>query len=139
MAARFPPCAMRARSRSAADWASVSASGTKTIFRRRSESMRSSRDRSPTPTITGQQLVGLFGPFAAGLVGGEVRCAGPAPGIDKGLHHAPACLDGVGTLEQGGIADHAVVDQRLVAGARRGLEIVLVVEIHADARNRDGG
>src|SRR5262245_24366139 len=139
MAARFLPCAMRAKSRSAADSASASASETKTIWPRRSEVMSSSRDRPPMPTLAGQQPVGLFWAFAAGLVGGEIRCAGLAPGIDKGLHHAPARLDAVSTLEQGGIADHAVVDQRLVAGARRGLEIVLVVERHPDARNRDRG
>src|SRR5262249_19732544 len=138
-AARLPPCAMRARSRSAAVWASASTSETKTSCRRCPEFMGSSRDRSPTPTVAGQQPVGLFGARAAALVRGEIRCAGLAPGIDEGLEQGAARLDGVSALEQGGVADHAVVDQRLIAGARRGLEIVLVVEPHSDARHRDGG
>src|SRR5262249_1630866 len=134
-AARLPPCAMRVKSRSAADLASASTSETKTICRRRSEVMRSPRDRPPMLTIPLQQPLSLVRTFAARLVAGEIRCAGLAPGVNKRLYDAPAGLDAVSSLEQNGIADHAVVDQRLVAGARRGREIVLVVERHADPRN----
>src|SRR5207244_4885376 len=45
----------------------------------------------------------------------------------------PAGFDAVRALEQGRIADHAVVDQRFVAGARLGVEVVAIAEIHPHA------
>ena len=46
------------------------------------------------------------------------------------LHDAPARHHAVGALKQGGVADHAVVNQGLIPGARCVLEVILVVEVH---------
>ena len=104
----------------------------------------SAGERAPAPAVARQQRVGLARPGAAGRIDRQRRRAILRPGVEHRLHHAPAGLDVVGALEQRRIADHAVIDQRLVAGARRGLEIVLVVELHLDAadlhaRSRDLG
>src|SRR6516162_2182447 len=83
-----------------------------------------SHDRPPTAAVPGEEAVGLDGPLAAGLVHGKVLAAGAAPGVDEGLDHAPAGFDSVGALEQDGVADHAVIDQRLVSGARRNVDVM---------------
>lgn len=72
----------------------------------------------------GEQVVRLFGACASGGVGGHRRTARPC--VERGLHGPPAGLDVVGALEQRGIADHRVINQRLVPGARLAPEIVLV-------------
>src|SRR5262249_41532523 len=91
-----------------------------------------SSNRSPAPAILGQQFVGLRRSIAAGLIGREVSRASVGPCIDERLHDAPASLNAVGSLEQDRITDHAIVDQRLVAGTLHGIEIVLVLERHAN-------
>src|SRR5215467_5433425 len=124
----------RANSRSAAISASASASAATMICGRAFEAM-SPTNRPPAASVTGEQALRLFRAFAARLVGCEVLCAGVAPGIDERLHCAPARLDAIGALEQRGVTDHAVVDQRLVAGAPCRFEIILVIERHPNACN----
>src|SRR6202011_6169550 len=60
------------------------------------------------------------------------------PGVEDGLHRPPARLDIVGALEQRRVADHAVIEQRLVAGAGRHVEIALIGEVHADVAKLHG-
>ena len=62
-------------------------------------------------------VVGVVGAFAAGLVDLQPLGAGLLPGIEERLHRLPAGFDAVGALKQDVVADHAVVDQRLIAGA----------------------
>src|SRR5262249_55210537 len=136
-AARSLAGVTRANSRSAAISASASASAATMICGRPPEAM-SPANRPPAAPVTGQQALRLFRAFAAGLVGREVLCAHVAPGIKEGLHDAPTRLDAIGALKQRGVADHAVVDQRLVTGAPRRFEIILVIERHPDASNDHG-
>src|SRR3974390_3443063 len=138
MAASPCACAIRAISRSAALSAIACSSGA-TIILRCCEALGTptSFQRTPAPALARKQLVSFGGAVIACRVGRKAGCAGVVPGIDEWLHHAPARLDAVGALKQDRVSDHAVVDQRLVAGARRGVEIVLVFEGHADTG--DGG
>src|SRR5262249_34267853 len=71
---------------------------------------------SPAAAVARQQFVGLRRTLGAGLVGFKTLGAGALPGVDEGLHRLPAGLDAVGALEQNVVADHAVIDQRLIAG-----------------------
>src|SRR5579872_6841320 len=52
------------------------------------------------------------------------------PDIQDWSNDAPSGFHHVGALEKSGVADHAIVQQSLVAGARRGAEIIGVREIH---------
>ena len=89
-------------------------SGVMTTFRGRIV------DRTPAPAVARQQLVGFARARASGRHRSAVRrVAILRPGIEDRLHHPPSGLDVVGALEQRRVADHAVVDQRLVAGVRR--------------------
>src|SRR5579863_1275799 len=84
------------------------------------------RDRPPAAAVAGKKVVGFLRAIAAGAIGWEIFCWRIAPGVDERLNRAPACLDAVGAGKQDGVADHAVVDQRFVAGRRRNVEIILV-------------
>ena len=66
--------------------------------------------------VARQQFVGRLRALAAGLVGLQALGAGLLPGVEERLHRLPAGFDAVGALEQDVVADHAVIDQRLVAG-----------------------
>src|SRR5581483_7518933 len=126
--------AMQASRRTAAASASAVASAT-------SISVRSfpamSGQLAPAAAVAGEQIVRFFRSFAAGVVNLQSPRAGLVPGIEEGLHRAPAGFHAVGALEQDVVADHAVVDQRLVAGRRLRLEVVLVAELHLDAVDID--
>ncbi len=84
----------------------------------------------PVVAIAGQQVVGCLRAVLARCVGGDAATL--APGIEERLHRAPAVLDVVGPLEQGLVADQAVVDQGFIAGGRLHLEEVLVGETQLD-------
>src|SRR6266852_7674241 len=87
-------------------------------------SLQHGRDRPPGAGVAREELRRLTRPVAPGRVGREAARARVAPRIEKGLHDTPPRLDAGRALEERGIADHAVVDQRLVAGRGRGLEVV---------------
>src|SRR5258708_19887222 len=77
-------------------------------------------DRHPCTPIAREQPVSGFGAWAAGGIIGKVLGRSARPAIDETLDGAPSRLDRIGALEQGGIADQTIVDQRLVAdGCRR--------------------
>src|ERR1700690_1525083 len=92
---------------------------------------------SPASSVARQQFIGPSRPLAAGLVTLQSLGAGLLPGIEKGLYRLPAGLDAVGALEQDVITDHAVVNQRFIAGGGLHLEVVLVAEFHLDAVDID--
>src|ERR1700730_15814925 len=96
-----------------------------------------SGNRSPAPAVPSQQPIGLRRTLATGLIDREPARSYVAPGVEERLHDPPPRLDPIRPLEQDRVANHAVVDEGLVAYARRSVEIVLVLERHADARNRD--
>src|SRR6516225_2883946 len=83
-------------------------------------------DRQPCTPIAREQPIGGLGASAAGGVIGEVAGRSACPGIEEVLHGAPCCLNRIGPLEQGRIADHTIVDQRLVADRPKWREIVAV-------------
>src|SRR5215831_2431549 len=118
---------------------STSAS-TREIFRLSAiaASAGGSLERAPGASVARQELVGGGRALAAGGIVGEVLGRVARPVVEDGLHGPPARLDVVGTLEEGGIADHAVVEQRLVAGGGRRIEIGLVGEVHADVAEIHG-
>ncbi len=80
--------------------------------------------------------MGLARPVGAGAVQRQPLATGSRPGIEEWLHRLPAGLDAVGALEQDVVADHAVVDQGLIAGAGRRPEVILVLEAHFHAVDR---
>ena len=92
-----------------------------------------SPELSPASAVAFKQIVGFLRSFAAGFVNLQPLAAGLLPGVEERLHRLPAGLDAVGALKQDVVADHAVIDQRLVAGRRFGLEVILVAELHLDA------
>src|ERR1035438_6227205 len=96
-----------------------------------------STELAPAAAVAPEQFLGAGGTFAAGLVILEPPGARLLPGIKERLHRLPAGLHAVGALEQDVVADHAVVDQRLIAGRGLGLEVILVAEFHLDAVDRN--
>ena len=62
-------------------------------------------------------VVGLFRAPGAGGVVGEIAWRQCLPDVQHRADHAPSGFDHVGALEQRGVADHAIVQQALVAGA----------------------
>src|SRR5712692_236676 len=88
---------------------------------------------APASAVALQQFLGVRGPLAAGLVTLQAFGADLLPRIKERLHRLPAGLHAIGALKQDVVADHAVIDQRLIAGGWLGLEVVLVAELHLDA------
>ena len=79
-----------------------------------------------------KELVGRRGAAAPGGIIGKIRRWIVRPGVEDRLHRLPTGFHGVGALKQRRVANHAVIEQRFVAGIGRDFEIVLVGEIHAD-------
>ena len=83
------------------------------------------------------EVVRFFGAPRSGGVVGEVPRGQRFPDVEDRLDDFPAGFHHVGALEQRGIAEHAVVEQALVAGARLRAEVVGVVEVHVDFAQAD--
>src|SRR5262252_8482240 len=96
-----------------------------------------SRNWPPPPAIARQKLVGFLRPLATSLIERKPIRSRATPCIQEWLDHSPTGLDPIRPLEQDRVPDHAIIYQRLVAGARCGVKIILVFKCHADARNRD--
>jgi hypothetical protein len=75
---------------------------------------------------------GFRGAPRSGGVVGKIARGQSVPHIEDGLNHAPTGFHHVGALEQRGVADHAIAQQTLVAGAVFRAEIGGVIEIHID-------
>src|SRR5882757_11462568 len=84
------------------------------VLRRSFLRHRRQGDGPPFASAVHQQPVGRRGAAAARVVIGEIRLGG-GPVVEHGLYDAPRLLDHVGAHEEGLIADHDVVQQRLVA------------------------
>src|ERR1700730_16671762 len=131
MATRPGVSAIRSRRRRAAGSANASASCVTTSCGLRAGTLFPGFNRSPPASIAREEMIRLSRTFTAGLVGRKPVPTRVAPRIQERLHHAPARLDAVGALEQDRIADHAIVKERLVACARRGIEIVSITGGHS--------
>ena len=79
--------------------------------------------------VARQQLVRRLRAVAAGVVVREFSLL-RRPGVEHRLHDAPSLLHHVGTHEERRVADHDVIDQRLVSDIRLLREPVIVVEVH---------
>src|SRR5258708_32120692 len=90
-------------------------------------------DRHPCTPIAREQPVSGFGAWAAGGIIGKVLGRSARPAIDETLDGAPSRLDRIGALEQGGIADQTIVDQRLGANGCPRVEIVAGSTNHCPA------
>ena len=91
----------------------------------------SCQDHCPIPPlamIAREQVAGFFRSPGARRVIGKIARRQRVPDVQDRLHDAPAGFDHVGALEQSGVADHAVVEQALVARAGLAAEVVGVVE-----------
>ena len=97
------------------------------------------RDRQPCAPIAREQVIGSSGPGAAGGIIGKILGRGTGPSIDQSLNGTPAGLDRVGPLEQCGVPDQAIIDQRLVPDRGQRREIVPVGEVHFDPVDLDIG
>src|SRR5580698_3538127 len=94
-------------------------------------------DRAPTAAVRRQQPVGFGWTVAARGVDGETVALFGSPSVHERLDDAPARLDTIGARIENGVADHAVVDQGFIAGRWCNIEVVFVLECHADAADRD--
>src|SRR3954462_6233534 len=77
-----------------------------------------------------------WAPGAGGVVW-KVARRGGAPDVEDWSDNAPGGFDHIGTLEQGRVADHAIVKQTLVAGRDLVAEIIVVVKVHIDRPDID--
>ena len=75
----------------------------------------SATGRLGPPAILGEHRIRRGGTRAAGDVVREILRRGFAPGVEHRLDDAPTLLDLIGALEQRLVADHDVVEKRLVA------------------------
>src|SRR5262249_18364453 len=87
-------------------------------------------DPQPPRLVAREQAISGLGAGTAGGIIGKIGGRRARPGIEQALHRTPCCLDRVGPLKQSGVADQAIVDQRLVADRRQGGKIVAVGKVH---------
>src|SRR3546814_532315 len=78
-----------------------------------------SGQRPPGASVARQQRIRRGRAVVASGVVREFLWRLVRPDVQDGLDRLPARFDVVGALEEDRVADHAVVDQRLVAGADR--------------------
>src|SRR6185503_14185231 len=94
-------------------------------------------ERTPGTAVARDQLAGRRGPAAAGNIVWKITRRIVGPGIEDRLYRLPTRFDIVCALEQRRVADHAIVEKRLVTDVGRHLEISLVGKIHADIAQLD--
>src|SRR6185503_16111867 len=87
--------------------------------------------------VTLDQIIRGNRPFRASPIRVDAIATRVAPRAQKRLDSLPSSLDAVSALEQDIVADHAVIDQRLVSGAGRDLEVIFVPKPHLHAVNHD--
>src|SRR6185437_13162988 len=80
--------------------------------------LRGRNHRSPGPIrLARQQLVSRLRAVAAGVVVGKVSLF-RGPGVEHRLYDTPGLLHHVGAHEKRRVADHDIIDQRLVPDIR---------------------
>src|ERR1700733_2268869 len=82
---------------------------------RRSLLQESWLDCPPLAFVASQKFVGGLRSPGTGCVVGKLARRESGPHIQYRIYHAPARFHHVGALKESGIADHAVVEQHLVA------------------------
>src|ERR1700730_15801950 len=102
---------------------------------RRASVLRS--ELPPPAAIALQQFARAWRALAAGRIEFQPLGTRFFPGIEERLHCLPGGFDAVGALKQNVVADHTVIDQRLIAGRWLYLEVVPVTEVHPDAADSD--
>src|SRR5205823_4416775 len=84
----------------------------------------------PLAAIAAYQFVGARRAPGAGIVVREVAWRDRLPDVQNWGRDSPGFLDHIGTVEKSAVADHAVVEERFVAGIRKSLRQVAVTERH---------
>src|SRR6266404_9594969 len=87
-------------------------------------------DTSPAPAAARQKLVRFIRPWASSRVDRWICRAILGPSVEHWLHHAPCVLHHVGAHEQRRVADHDVIEQRLVSDIRFFRKPVVIAELH---------
>src|SRR5580700_5838303 len=109
-------------------------SGGRPPYRRRNRTRFGRRlffsDRPPRVAVARQQFVRFRRPPATRRVVRKVSSRNGSPRIQHRLNHPPTRLHHIRALEQSSVADHAVVQQPLVAGVVVTPKIARVVKVH---------
>ena len=93
------------------------------------------------PRVAGfldEAVRGFWSPCAGGVVREVARVQG-LPDIQDGIHDAPGGVHAVVAVEECHVADHAIVEKRLVACGGGGFAEFLVAEIEWHIGDRDAG
>src|SRR5206468_4200924 len=69
----------------------------------------------------------------------EIACRQRFPNVKDRRHDAPSRLDLIRSLEECGVADHAVIQEPLVTCGYFILKVVSVVKVHVDRSDVDYG
>src|SRR5262245_22261667 len=85
---------------------------------------------SPAAPVALQEIVGFFWTPTSGSIVREIARWQSFPDVDQWVYDTPSGFDHIGALEQSGVANHAVMQKPLIAGARLNTEVVRVLEIH---------
>src|SRR5580693_8393604 len=88
---------------------------------------------APSVAVARQQFVGAFRPVASGGIVRKLLGFLARPGIKHRIDDLPRGLDLIGSLKECGVADEAIIDQRLITDGRAFLEPIRVMEIHGHA------
>src|SRR5450432_4017947 len=83
-------------------------------------------DGTPCPAVALYQSIGFRWPFASCGVKRQSIDAILRPAVEHRLYDGPARFDRIGALKQTRVPEHAIVQQRLVTVARRGLEVIAI-------------
>src|ERR1700680_252194 len=94
---------------------------------------------APVTVIFSHQFIGLGSSPGPRRIIRETPGRQSLPDIQDGGDDVPGGFHHVGPLEQRCIAEHAVVEQPLIAGLRGGVEVIGVVEVHIHAADLDDG
>src|SRR6185369_5253328 len=86
----------------------------------------------PAAAVSRDELVRLGRTHASRRIVRKVSRRKRLPHVEDGRGDVPGRLDHIGAVKEGGVADHAVVEQALVAGGRRGIAEILVAEVELD-------
>src|SRR5436309_15905709 len=92
----------------------------------------------PAPVLL-DELIGRGGAPGAGRIVREIARRDGAPDVQDRRGDPPRGLDHVVPMEEGRVADHAVVEQALVAGGGRRLAEIAIAEVEIDRDELDRG
>src|SRR6267143_3183927 len=93
----------------------------------------------PLPAVAFKQEIGLARPPTARWILRHRGGPGRGPNVEDGVDERPGGFDAVATIEQSGVAAHAIIHKRGVGAAGGFSETLAIAEIHrnvADAHFR---